>query len=125
MKALHKEIIMDQDDQKRAIYERLSPRRKKFIDKIGFEKWDPFQEPKHPIEIRREVTQRTAQELFRAFFDAQAIDEYNNAYGRGVYEVCMGVFNRDERFRGIFDFCRWYDQELKEKGITPEDVWER
>ena len=115
---------MEQDEQKKAIYERLSPRRKKFIDKIGFAKWDPFQEPKHPIEIRRDVTKRTAQELFRAFFDANDIQEYSNAYGRGVYETCMGVFSRDERFRGVFDFCLWYDRQLKDKGIAPEDVWE-
>lgn len=115
---------MDKDEQKRAIYDRLSPRRKRFIDRIGYEKWDPFQEPKHPIEIRRDVTKRTAQQLFRDFFDANDIQEYTNAYGRGVYEMCMGVFARDERFRGIFEFCLWYNRRLEELGLNPDDVWD-
>ena len=41
-------FVEEQEKQKRAIYESLSPRRKKFIDRIGYEKWDPFQEPKDP-----------------------------------------------------------------------------
>ncbi|MCF8107270.1 MAG: hypothetical protein K9K64_17470 [Desulfohalobiaceae bacterium] len=115
---------MDKDEQKLAIYDRLSPRRKKFIDRIGYSKWDPFQEPKHPIETRQDATKRTAQQLFRDFFDANQIQEYSNAYGRGVYEMCMGVFNRDERYRGIFEFCLWYERQLRETGLTADDVWE-
>ena len=31
---------------KKAIYEQLSPRRRKYIDRVGYEAWDPFQDPK-------------------------------------------------------------------------------
>ena len=116
---------MDQEERKRAIYDRLSPRRKKFIDKIGYEAWDPFQEPKHPIEIRRDVTKRTAKDLFRDFIQSRESDDYSNAYGRGVYELCMGIYNKDERFKGMFEFCLWYAGQLKERGLTPDDIWER
>ena len=30
---------------KRTIFEKLKPRRRKFIEKIGYDAWDPFQEP--------------------------------------------------------------------------------
>lgn len=115
---------MDQEEQKKAIYERMSPRRRRFIDRIGFEKWDPFQEPKHPIEIRTEATKRTAQDLYNQFFAENHVKNRTSGYNRGVYEFCMGIFGRDDRYRGIFDFCLWYAQELKKRNIDVETVWD-
>lgn len=116
---------MDNEEQKRAIYERLSQRRKKFIDKIGYENWEPFQEPNHPIEIRRDKTSRTAQGLIKDFLATKVHEEYNSSYGRGVYEFCMGLFNADERYRGMFDFVIWYLDELEKRGIKTEEIWKR
>lgn len=115
---------MDKKAQKRAIYERMSPRRRRFVDRIGFDKWDPFQEPKHPIEIRTEATQRTAQELYNAFFAQNEVSNRNSAYNRGVHEFCMGIFGRDDRYRGMFDFCIWYARELQKQNLDPTSVWE-
>ncbi|MFO7876897.1 MAG: hypothetical protein R6U55_10000 [Desulfovermiculus sp.] len=115
---------MDKEAQKKAIYERMSSRRKRFVDRIGYDKWDPFQEPKHPIEIRTEATQRTAQDLYNQFFAENEVNHRTSAYNRGVYEFCMGIFGRDDRFRGIFDFCQWYAQELRKRNIDPAQVWD-
>jgi len=99
--------------RKKAIYERVSPRRRKYIDKIGYDKWDPFLEPKDPIDIRRDVTQRTTQQLVREFLQNCAPKEYSNAYGRGVLEIALGIVNQDDRFFGMYEFACWYDAQKK------------
>ena len=102
-----------QDNQKRVMYESLSPRRKKFIDRIGFDKWDPFQEPKNPIEIRTDTTRRTSKELMLKFLHETRPEDYSNAYGRGVLEMCLGIINGDEKCRAMYEFSLWYRDLLK------------
>jgi len=99
--------------QKMAIYEAMGPRRRKFIDRIGFEKWDPFQEPNNPSEIRRDGTQRTSKELMRQFFYERPPRDYSNAYGRGVLEMCMGIINCEDRYRAMYEFSLWYRELLQ------------
>ena len=53
----------DEQTQKRLFYERMSPRRRRFVDRIGYDNWDPFEAPKEPMDIRKDVSQRTAQQL--------------------------------------------------------------
>lgn len=38
------ELTEEQEKLKREIYERMNPRRRKFIDRIGYDEWDPFQD---------------------------------------------------------------------------------
>jgi hypothetical protein len=40
------------EKRKRAVFESMSPRRQKHILKKGYDKWDPFEEPKDPIDIK-------------------------------------------------------------------------
>ena len=60
-----RELTAEEEKLKRELYERIPPRRRKFIDRIGYEQWDPFPEPNDPIEIRTDVTKRTAQQLLQ------------------------------------------------------------
>jgi len=108
--------------RKKAIYEGLSPRRRKYIDKIGYDKWDPFLEPKDPIDIRRDVTRRTTQQLVREFLQNCAPMEYSNAYGRGVLEIALGIVNQDDRFLGMFEFARWYDAQIKNLSAETDEA---
>ena len=57
----------DEELRKKAIFESMSPRRQKHIEKKGYEKWDPFEMPKDPIDIRKDKTKRTSQMLVREF----------------------------------------------------------
>lgn len=100
-------------ERKRAIFESMSPRRQKYIIKRGYDKWDPFEEPKDPIDIRRDRTQRTTQQLVRAFLQQCEHESYSNAYGRGVLEMALGIINHDDRFIGMFEFAAWYADQLK------------
>ena len=106
------------DKRKRAVFESMSPRRQKHILKKGYDKWDPFEEPKDPIDIRKDKTKRTTQMLVRDFLQACSSENYSNAYARGVLEMALGLINEDDYFRGMYEFSCWYRKLLKEEGHT-------
>lgn len=106
----------ESDDRKKAIFDAMSPRRQKHILKKGYDKWDPFQEPKDPIDIRRDKTKRTTQMLVREFLQSRSSEGYTNAYGRGVLEMALGIVNDDDRFIGMYEFARWHQKLLKREG---------
>ena len=106
--------------RKRAIYDSLSARRKKYIDRIGYDKWDPFEEPKDPIDIRRDTTQRTTQQLVREFLQSRPPEApYSNAYGQAVMEMAIGIVNDDERYQAMLEFAAWYMALLKR--VNPQN----
>ena len=103
--------------RKRAIFDSMSPRGQKRILKQGYDRWDPFQEPKDPIDIRRDKTKRTSQMLIREFLATRTEDAESNAYARGAFELCLGIINDDEKCRGMFDFACWYRELLVKEGV--------
>jgi hypothetical protein len=108
--------VEEAEQRKKAVFDAMSPRRQKHILKKGYEKWDPFQEPKDPIDIRKDPSKRTSQMLVREFLQSRSSEEYSNAYGRGVLEIAIGIINDDERFIGMYEFARWHQQLLKKEG---------
>ena len=116
------ELTAEQEALKRKLYENMAPRRRKFIDRIGYAHWDPFQKPNDPLDIRLDITKRTTQQLVREFLQ-QAVareEQLGNDYRRGALECALGVVNRDEKYLGVFDFCLWYHKLLKEEGHLDE-----
>jgi hypothetical protein len=103
---------------KRAIYDKLKPRRRTFIDKIGYDAWDPFQEPNDPLDMRADASQRTGQQLVAEFLASQpgASDEF----AKGAWELCMGVMSGSERHRGMYAFCKWYKELLAREGLDAD-----
>ncbi|RJP86725.1 MAG: hypothetical protein C4518_13220 [Desulfobacteraceae bacterium] len=110
--------ILTNDDEKRKkmIFDSMAPRRQRQILKRGYEKWDPFQEPKDPIDIRQDRTKRTSQTLIREFLQIQDADTYSTEYARGAFEICLGIINENEKYQGMFDFACWYKELLKKEG---------
>jgi len=104
------------EKRKKAVFDCMSPRRQKHILKKGYDQWNPFLEPKDPIDIRKDKTKRTSQMLVREFLQQTSHDKYSNAYGRGVLDICMGIINEDERYVGMLDFANWYNELLKQEG---------
>ena len=104
------------EDRKRAVFDSMSPRRQKHILKKGYHKWDPFEEPKDPIDIRKDKTKRTTQMLVREFLQSVGSEGYSNAYGRGVLEMALGIVNEDERYIGMYEFASWYQELLRKEG---------
>ena len=104
------------EKRKRAVFENMSPRRQKHILKKGYDKWDPFEEPKDPIDLRKDKTKRTTQVLIREFLQSRSSENYSNAYGRGVFEMALGIVNDDEYYKGMYEFGCWYRELLEKEG---------
>lgn len=107
----------EEDVRKKAIFDSMSPRRQTHISKKGYDKWDPFELPKDPIDIRKDKTKRTSQMLVREFLQSRSSGEYSNEYGRGVLDFCLGIINDDERYVGMFEFAGWYIELLKKEEL--------
>lgn len=105
----------EEEEQKRLFYDRMSPRRRRFVDRIGFENWDPFEAPKEPMDIRTDVSQRTVQELVREFLHSVDQEMRGGEYARGATECALGIVAGQEKFRGILDFCVWYHALLQKE----------
>ena len=103
-------------DRKKAIFDAMSPRRQRHILKRGYDKWEPFQEPKDPIDIRKEKSNRTTQMLASEFLQQKKTDGYSPGYSRGVFEISLGIVNDDDRFLGMYEFSCWYRDLLIREG---------
>ena len=112
-----KEISPEEEEKrKKAILDTMSPRRREHVLKKGYDKWDPFIKPKDPIDIRKDVSKRTTQMLVSEFMRTCDEESYTNEYGRGAFELCLGIIDNNEKHRGMFDFARWYADLLKKEG---------
>lgn len=106
----------EQEKLKREIYERMNPRRRKFVDRLGYENWNPFQKPNDPLDLRTDSTKRTIQQLMADFLrTAPAEPALGKDYLKGVAECALGIVKKDDKYQGIFDFCLWYHDLLKKE----------
>ncbi|MCG8685156.1 MAG: hypothetical protein MI892_09795 [Desulfobacterales bacterium] len=104
------------EERKKAIFDAMGKRGQRQIMKKGYDKWDPFQEPKDPIDIRKDTTKRTSQQLIREFLYTKEDEECSNTYSQGAFEMCLGIVNDEERIKGMFDFACWYAELLRKEG---------
>lgn len=109
-------LTPEQEEQKRHIYEKMNPRRRKYIERIGYENWDPFQKPNDPMELRTDITKRTTQQLIREFLQSQQ-GSISTEFSQGALESALGIINRDEKTLGRYAFCAWYHDLLKREGF--------
>jgi hypothetical protein len=107
----------DVERRKKMVFDSMSPRRQRHILRKGYDRWDPFQEPKDPIDIRKDKTKRTTQTLVREFLQTRPGEAENNAYNRGVLELALGIVNNEDRFRGMLEFAWWYREILDKEGL--------
>ena len=108
------------EEKKKAIFDAMGKRGQKQILKKGYEEWDPFAEPKDPIDLREDKTKRTSQMLIREFLQTRQMEGYSNEYGAGAFELCLGIINDKERSKGAYDFAVWYGELLKKEGQSGE-----
>lgn len=110
-------LTEEQAEFKRILYNKMNPRRRKFIDKIGYDNWDPFQAPKDPLDIRTESAGRTLQQLLAEFMAANGGKSRDQAWQAGAAECALGIIRKDGKYQGIFDFCLWYASLLEREGL--------
>jgi len=108
----------EEEEQKRHFYEQMSPRRRRFVDRMGFENWDPFAAPKEPLDLRTDTTRRTAQELVRNFMHSSVGRMHGGEYARGATECAVGIVARQEKYQGVLDFCVWYYELLQKEKLS-------
>ena len=107
---------MSEEDKKKAVFDLMSPKRQKHIkEKVGYDKWDPFEKPKDPIDIRRDKSNRTSQMLVREFLHTRTMEQYSNNYGRGVLDMAIGLINDDDRYIAMYEFALWYSDLIKQE----------
>lgn len=106
----------EDDKRKKAVFDCMSPRRQRHILKKGYDQWDPFEEPKDPIDMRKDKTRRTSQSLIREFLQSRPIEAYSNDFGKGAFDICLGIINKEDRYLGMYEFSCWYNNLLKKEG---------
>ncbi len=115
---IQRRLSPEEAERKKAIFDSMSPRRQKHIlKKEGYDEWDPFIEPKDPIDLRQDKSRRTAIELTREFLRSCSHETYSNAFGQGVWDMCLGIINDDDRYKGMYEFACWYRDILKKEGV--------
>ena len=113
-----RKLSPEDEVRKKAIFDSMSPRRQKHIlNKQGYDEWDPFIEPKDPIDLRTDKTNRTAMDLARQFLQDCETADYSNAFGQGAWDMCLGIINDEDRYKGMYEFACWYRELLKEGGM--------
>jgi len=104
--------------KKRAIFDSMGKRGQKMIMKQGYDNWNPFGDPKDPLDIRVDGSERTVDRLIREFLVEAGPEEPSNQYTQAVMEMAMGVMNNTDKVRAAFEFVHWYDALLKKEGKT-------
>ncbi len=105
------------EEQKRQMYERMSPRRRRFVDRIGYENWNPYQEPFDPIDIRVDAMGFTTHDLLNRYMKslpAKPDPDYMQTLSEFMVLLVMNI----EKVRPILEFSDWYNARLRERGIT-------
>ncbi|GLI34401.1 hypothetical protein [Desulforhabdus amnigena] len=97
--------------KKKAIFDSMSKRGQERILRIGYENWEPFQEPKDPRERMFSSASLKANVLVKEFYQSQGEREESVSLHRELFELCRGLIDGDARARTIYDFCVW----VKEK----------
>ena len=110
-------LTPEEEKQKKAIFDAMSPRGQKHILKKGYDEWDPFMKPKEPLayKLRQEAkgektSLESGHELYERFFAERRITDYSAEYVKGVLEISQGLFRDLDSYRGMYDFSRWYEK---------------
>lgn len=109
--------VYNDEQRKKMIFDAMGARNQKHILKKGYDKWNPFEDPKDPVDMRMDRTKRTSRMLFQDFLKTADVDfeAHGSDYRKGAFEICLGIINEDEKFLGMYDFACWYQEELKKK----------
>ncbi|MEJ5348258.1 MAG: hypothetical protein WHS46_06180 [Desulfosoma sp.] len=101
--------------RKKAIFDQMSKRGQQRILKMGYENWDPFQEPKDPREQIRSATALQAGMILAEFYQSQGHDERLRSHHKELVDLCRGLLRQDNRAMAVYAFCRWFERTQGEK----------
>ena len=102
-------ILSQEEEKKKAIFDGMSARQKERILKKGYGNWDPFINPREPIDIKQDKNKLTALEVTRLYLRSLKDKDISKAYMQGIWEICMGIFSQSDRYMGMYEFSCWYE----------------
>jgi hypothetical protein len=104
-------MIDDQKEyeiRKKAIFDTMSKRGQERILRVGYENWDPFQEPKDPRERIFGSASLKAWALVKEFLQVHHAGQESPVLVKDLFELCKGLLQGEVRARIILEFCNWY-----------------
>ena len=109
--------VDDRDNQgyelkKKAIFDGMGKRGQERILRMGYDNWEPFQEPKDPRERIFSQASLRASAIVKEF--SQSLDGHDEsvALNKELFDLCKGLLQDEPRARVIYDFCTWYKDKL-------------
>lgn len=102
----------ERDFRKKAIFDSMSKRGRERILRIGYENWDPFEEPKDPRERIFGSDSIKAGMLVREFYESTGNKEESVALHRELFELCRGLLQGESRAKVIVEFCSWLKKKI-------------
>lgn len=100
--------------RKKAIFDSMSKRGQERILRIGYENWDPFQEPKDPRERIFSSASLRAGALIKVFLKEERVGEESVGMQKELFELCKGVLQGDARAKVLYKFCLWFAKKSAE-----------
>ena len=94
--------------RKKAIFDAMSKRGQERILRMGYENWEPFQEPKDPRERIFSAASTKADALVKAFYAAHPQQERSVVMEKELFELCRGLLKGEARAQTVLEFCNWY-----------------
>ena len=94
--------------RKKAIFDGMSKRGQERILRIGYENWDPFQEPKDPRERIFGSASLKAGALVKEFIQVHQAHQESSVLIKDLFELCKGLLQGETRAQVILEFCNWY-----------------
>lgn len=94
--------------RKRAIFDAMSKKGQERILRIGYENWEPFEEPKDPRERIFGAASMEAGAILKEFAGSRSGQEESVAVYKELFDLCRGLLQGETRAQVICDFCNWY-----------------
>ena len=102
----------EREERKKAIFDGMSPRGQRHVLRIGYENWDPFQEPKDPRERIYGSASLKASALVKEFLETHHADQESPALIKELFELCKGLLQGESRAKTMLEFCSWYQRRI-------------
>ncbi len=103
------------EKRKKAIFDTMSKRGQERILRIGYENWEPFEEPKDPRERIFSSATMDAKAYIREFYQSSDLKEDSVALQKELFELCRGLIKGEDRAKVIYEFCLWYKERVISK----------